>query len=316
MAYYADYSARHMSAQELINAGYTGVIRYIDEPGRLGTKHINRAEWDDFNAHGLDIRLVFEVNQNDPLGGYSQGRAYATRALAGADYFGYTDEIYFCADRWFNASGYTLITVPTWQAYLDGAASFMGYDRTGAYGFRDAMDAGVGHAAWLWQCGSKTVLHPNAHIWQDNNVQPVVGGTQTDRNLILKTLRGGDVALDVNDKNFIIDCLGHSAGGRTGTSGENNLNGWWYNDRFEGTKNFAQVFFDQRDKVNALTTNLNQLGTNLTAALNAIGASLGEIKASIATLEAKVEALEASGGVDLTDATLSGTVHFTPTPQS
>lgn len=73
---------------------------------------------------------------------------------------------------------------------------------------------------------------------------------------------GGSMALDLSDKNFIIDCLGHSAAGRTGQNGENNLAGWWYNDRFEGNLNFAQVFFGMRDKVNALTTAITSL-TNL-----------------------------------------------------
>jgi len=74
---------------------------------------------------------------------------------------------------------------------------------------------------------------------------------------------GGNVAtLDNDDKNFIIDCLGHSAAGRTGGNGVNNLNGWWYNDRFEGNQNFAQVFFAMRDKITGLVTAVTNL-TNL-----------------------------------------------------
>jgi hypothetical protein len=68
--------------------------------------------------------------------------------------------------------------------------------------------------------------------------------------------------LDNDDKNFIIDCLGHSAAGRAGGNGVNNLNGWWYNDRFEGNLNFAQVFFGMRDSVNGLKASLTAL-TNL-----------------------------------------------------
>lgn len=70
--------------------------------------------------------------------------------------------------------------------------------------------------------------------------------------------------LDNDDKNFIIDALGHSAGGRAAGGGVNALNGWWYNDRFEGNLNFAQVFFGMRDTVVGLKTSLNALTTLVT----------------------------------------------------
>lgn len=193
-----DYSAAKLAGRVIKGAGYDGVIRYIDEPARLGTKHTNKAEYDDHLANGLKVYLVYEVNTDDPLGGFAGGQAAARRALAGADYLGYKGPIFFCADRWFNATGKTLITPEVWRAYLQGAASIVGIERTGAYGFSDAMDAGKGYASFYWQCGSKSALRSWAHLWQDNNVQPLVGGIRTDRNEELLSIRVEEEDMPLN----------------------------------------------------------------------------------------------------------------------
>lgn len=197
--WWADYSAAKRTSAQLKAHGYAGVIRYIDAPDRLRTKHTNKAEWDELGRGGLDRMLVFEHNTDDPLGGYARGRAYALRAKAGADYLDYAGPIFFCADRWFATPGHVTITPAMFRAYLDGAASVLGRARIGAYGFADAMDAAVGHAAFFWQAGSRSVVRDHVHAWQDNNHQPVVYGVQTDRNLIIKPMTGGGGAAGGGD---------------------------------------------------------------------------------------------------------------------
>jgi hypothetical protein len=172
----------------------SGVIRYIDAPNWLTTKHTNLGEYQDHVRAGLTVMLFFENKPDDPLGGYAQGQAYAQRAKAGADLLGYNGVIFFCCDRWMSgdpAKGIPPIPVPVWQAYLDGAVSVLSRTRVGAYGFGDAMDAARGHVDFFVQCGARAVVRPFVHIWQDNNVQPTVGGIQTDRLLVLKPITQG-----------------------------------------------------------------------------------------------------------------------------
>jgi hypothetical protein len=171
-----------------------GAVRYIDAPNLLGTKHTSLVEYQDHVRTGLTDYMFFEVNENDALGGYAQGQAYARRAKAGADYLGYTGVILFCCDRWLAgdpAKGIPTIPVLVWQAYLDGAVSVLGRGRVGAYGFFDAMDAAVGHVDFFVQCGARSVVRDFVHIWQDNTFQPYVGGIQTDRLLVLKPINQG-----------------------------------------------------------------------------------------------------------------------------
>lgn len=177
--YWLDYSAAKLPGAVIKAAGYGGVIRYIDEPGRLGTKHTNKAEYDDHIRSGLDVLLVFEISTGDPDGGWGAGVANAARAKRGADMLGYTKPIFFCEDRPSTPS------VANWQSYLDGATSVLGRDRVGAYGFYRAMDTAVGHAALFWQAGARSDVRGHVNIWQDNNTQVTVGGITCDRNLII-----------------------------------------------------------------------------------------------------------------------------------
>jgi hypothetical protein len=72
------------------------------------------------------------------------------------------------------------------MAYLDGAASVVGKARTGAYGFRDFIEAAkVGrHAQWLWLWGAAPadaeVTQGWPHIYQWNNGSISLGGVTAD----------------------------------------------------------------------------------------------------------------------------------------
>lgn len=225
MAYYLDYSAAKLSGATIKNAGYTGVIRYIDSPANLGTKHTNKSEYDSHRAAGLGVLLVMQTTTTASDGGVLVGQDHARRALAGANYLGYTGPIFFTNDR---------TTVPNpnaWRAYLDGAVSVLGIGRVGAYGFRNAMDLAIGHASFFWQAGRRSDVAAHTHVWQDNNVQVQVGGITCDRNLILKPIQGVD---DVEQSDLIYNpSTGQPAkdtNGNNYTVGQvlyyDNLNGW------------------------------------------------------------------------------------------
>jgi hypothetical protein len=195
LSYWLDYSAASLSGSVIKAAGYDGVIRYIDEPGRLGRKHTNPTEYRSDLAAGLAVRLVMEVSTGDANGGYARGVTYAQRALAGANYIGYHGVIYFCNDS------PTLPSSTLWDDYLTGAASVLGWDRVGAYGFANAMDVAshMTDCKHFWQAGRRSDVRPFVQIWQDNNVQVPVGGITCDRNLILKSLDTQEVDVTVDE---------------------------------------------------------------------------------------------------------------------
>lgn len=177
--YFLDYSGGKISGATIRADGYEGVIRYIDSPDRLGTKHTNLAEYQDHLAHGVIVRLVFEISVDDDAGGWSAGVANAKRAKAGSDYLRYPGVIYFAHDET------VLPSASLWQQYLDGAASILGRARVGAYGFANAIDAAQGHASAFWQSGSRSLIRPVTNIWQDNNWSGSVAGIPVDRSLVI-----------------------------------------------------------------------------------------------------------------------------------
>lgn len=184
--YWLDYSAAKLTGATIKawrspqGDRATGVIRYIDAPDRLRIKHTNKSEYDSHIASGLTVRLVFQNTTTDADGGYAAGVANAQRAKAGADYLGYTGVIFFCNDRT------TVPNVQAWRDYLRGAATVLGKDRVGAYGFNNALNAAIGYASAFWQAGRQSDIVGHANYWQDNNVQVTVGGITCDRNRVIK----------------------------------------------------------------------------------------------------------------------------------
>lgn len=176
--YLLDYSAAKISGADIRQAGYSGVIRYIDEPSKLGRKHTSKAEYNDHIANELIVYMVMQVGIADADGGWNFGVEKAQRALRGMDYLGYQGPCFFTNDR---------TTVPdadTWRSHLDGAVSVLGFERVGAYGFKNAIDIAVGHAHYFWQAGRKSDVAVHTNFWQDNNQQVTVGGITCDRNMM------------------------------------------------------------------------------------------------------------------------------------
>lgn len=192
--WWADYSAGTLPAAALRAHGYVGVIRYVDAPERMNPpgalqKHTTKAEFDEHRQAGLRQLLVYQGDTTDADSGRPGGIRNAQRARAGCAYLGYDGPVFFANDR---------TTVPNpgaWQDYVDGAASILGRDQVGAYGFANALTLAVGHASLFWQAGRHDDVVPHAHLWQDNNTQVVVNGVTTDRNLVLKPIPAGGGAL-------------------------------------------------------------------------------------------------------------------------
>lgn len=188
VVYGADYSARELAPSELdrfTEYDIRFLIRYIGWPDNPKCiSHYPGA----YQAHvraGRMVLLVAERGTTDPAGGFAGGAAMARRALGDANSIGYPADlpIFFCADGWLAAGN---ISVATAMAYLDGAASVMGRARTGAYGFRDFIQAARagGHARWLWLCGSPPtdaeVAQGWPHFYQWNNGTIKPGGLEAD----------------------------------------------------------------------------------------------------------------------------------------
>lgn len=188
MATGLDYSAGRISGRAVRDAGHSFVIRYVGTPGR--TKNIKAAEYADLVANGVTVWLVYENGTEDAMGGFRGGVVAAQAARADAAAIGYsTGPIFFCADRHL-APG----EVGTALAYLDGAASVLGRGSVGAYGFSEFINPARdgGHAAFFWQCGSRSAVRPGVHVYQRNNGTASVDGIQCDLNDLLIPISEGD----------------------------------------------------------------------------------------------------------------------------
>ena len=188
VTYGADYSKHELSPGEL-NA-FTDykiqfLIRYIGYPDNPKCiTHYPGAYQRHVHA-GRTVLLVIEHDGTDPQGGHDGGVAMARRALADARTIGYPDSlpIFFSADGWLPTLN---VSVPTAMAYLDGAASVLGKARTGAYGFRDFLQAARdgGHARWRWLAGAPPtgaeVAAELTHFYQWNGGTLTIGGMAAD----------------------------------------------------------------------------------------------------------------------------------------
>ena len=146
-----DYSFARPSPAGLHNEGYSFAARYFsyDNSGTHG-KILFAGEANALIAAGVDVVSNWEYGATDALGGFTSGvndakTAEAQAAAAGAP----ADRpIYFSVD--FDATPADQTPI---NAYMDGVASVIGRNRTGAYGgyyvIKRAFDAGK--IAWGWQ---------------------------------------------------------------------------------------------------------------------------------------------------------------------
>jgi hypothetical protein len=205
MTYGADYSARELSPAELDRFTQYDIrflIRYIGWPDNPKCISHYPGAYHALVNSGRMVLLVAELDGADPAGGYNGGVSMARRAQADARSIGYPDSlpIFFCADGWLADKG---IPVATAMSYLDGAASVVGRKRTGAYGFRDFVEAaragGRAEWLWLWLCGSSPTEDEVAqgwpHFYQSNEGTIYPGGMASDLDWaypgVLEALRAG-----------------------------------------------------------------------------------------------------------------------------
>ena len=90
MTFWLDYSSGTIPGGTIRDAGYAGVIRYIDSPRHKKNKHTRPDEYRDHLAAGLSVLLVFETTATASHGGFPTGEEHARRALEGANDLGYT----------------------------------------------------------------------------------------------------------------------------------------------------------------------------------------------------------------------------------
>jgi hypothetical protein len=193
-AYGADYSGREFTPAEINR--YPGVwldflFRYIGYPGnRKCISHYPGA----YRAHvdsGRPVGLYHQIGYRDFTDGESAGRAHARTALndAQSKAVGWDGEspIVACFDRRmpaFTRDGvfYPAISLQTVRAYMRGFTSVAG-SVSGFYGFEDTMRPAIDEdwANFTMQCGARSAHIPGITAWQENNEQPLLFGTSTDR---------------------------------------------------------------------------------------------------------------------------------------
>lgn len=166
IAKWADYSQGRPTGSDLRNAGFVGVIRYIG--GGSAGKRLNKNEYQNLVANGLQVKLVFELGIHDAEAGYASGVANATAALADARSMGVPDTvvIYAASDEHL-----TTAQVSVAVQYVKGFRDVLGLNRTGVYGFSELVDAvhDAGYAHEYWKCGTAPTANQKfVTFWQRN----------------------------------------------------------------------------------------------------------------------------------------------------
>jgi hypothetical protein len=174
-----DYSFSRPNLAELKAEGHTFVCRYLSHHAGTGVngKDLSKQELSKLRKADLSVVVVWEVEALDPLKGTPEGVRDATDAKAQADSLGMHDAvIYFACD--FDVRPPEMKKV---LAYLSGAASVLGAERTGVYGglgvVKAAMDGHVVNWGWQTYAWSSGVWHPSAQLRQTKNGLKLGGGT-------------------------------------------------------------------------------------------------------------------------------------------
>jgi hypothetical protein len=173
-----DYSWERPTMSGLVAAGVTFAVRYVshDTTG----KNLTKGEADALRGSGIDVVTNWEYATDAALRGRSQGVSDAANAInMHVALGGPTDAcIYFSVD--FDAQDSDMRQV---AAYIDGAASVIGYERTGVYGgYRVIANlAATNRCKYFWQTSawSGGRWHPAAQLRQTDYHVPV-GGSYID----------------------------------------------------------------------------------------------------------------------------------------
>lgn len=165
-----DYSfPPHPSPQQIVDAGYVGVVRYLSP--LPNPKVITRSEVDALHAVGLSVALVFEwYNQRAALTGYAGGKADAATAIKQAQDLGAQPGscIYYVLED------PTRIPVSQWPVvggYLRGVAEIhkdTGF-AIGGYGSQDLVESCIyaGSIRYGWQVGGWShAVSQHCHLYQ------------------------------------------------------------------------------------------------------------------------------------------------------
>lgn len=169
-----DYSYGRPAPAEIHAAGDRFVVRYLSGDKGDGTyrsKDLTRQEYDSLRRANLDVALVFEIGGAGARGGYAQGVKDAKAVVAEIAHLGLPGDrrpVYFAID--FDAY-YFVDTRAQALDYIRGAASVLGFARTGVYGgysmVKYCLDARA--CAWAWQTlawSPKGKWDPRAHLRQ------------------------------------------------------------------------------------------------------------------------------------------------------
>lgn len=209
-AYGCDYSAREFAPDDLRH--YPGVridwlARYIGYPRNPKCISAYPNAYRRHRDAGRPVVLYHQIGYRDFEGGYESGVAQAKVALADAKAQGWDGEtpILACFDRRmpaFTRGGvyYRAIWLDEVREYVRGFVSVIGWENSGFYGFEDTMKSCV-EENWVrfrMQCGARSAHIPGIQAWQENNEQPSLLGTQTDRlelYIALSEIGGEDMAL-------------------------------------------------------------------------------------------------------------------------
>jgi hypothetical protein len=178
-----DFSGSYPPAAAMRAAGRDFVVRYARKTGSLD-KQITSIEAAYWRANGIDVGIVDEAGSARALDGFAAGAAdarAAAAAVAGVGGPGDGGVIYMAVD--FDAT--PAQTAGLVRQFIAGAASVLGYDRTGVYGsyavVRYMLDNRVCRYAWQTYAWSAGQWDARAHLQQYRNGQ-TLGGVAVDFN--------------------------------------------------------------------------------------------------------------------------------------
>jgi len=193
-----DHSSTPPDPAKLVAAGVHFVCRYLSTPGN--PKNLTLAEAAALKLHQIDVVLVFETVAKEALKGRAAGVADAKSARQQATVCGLPDApIYFAVD--FDETPQEASVV---HDYVAGAASVLGYDKTGGYGgywvVKRLLDAKVCKYAWQTYAWSGGQWDVRAQLRQYLNGQKLAGISGGLRPLHVSRLRTGKAPLSAEGR--------------------------------------------------------------------------------------------------------------------